>query len=283
MTGVLDRIAAGVLSDAMPVRSRVFLALVIYANREGDAWPSMPTLAKLVRTERRVVQRALRELEDAGLVFCRHRGKGGRGGGTSTYRVAPGAHEGLFNEALKGDCPDRSCEGEKGGPDSHPLPQKGDQGGHGLDPERATKSDQKGDQIVPKGRPPEPPDQYLTHKEPHSGDRPGRPFESEGEGLAARVGELVRLIEGHGLRIAGNPFVFRSRLLRACEEGLGEEELRGLLRRVSTGQNPMGALAKLLEQPFDWRKAFDERVPKHASSSGARAAGDVLGEVADGC
>ena len=71
-----------------PMAKLVGMVLGSYA-REGRAWPSQKTLAFKCTCGRRTVQRALLELEQAGLVEVEH-----RPGHSSVYRLAEVRHSG---------------------------------------------------------------------------------------------------------------------------------------------------------------------------------------------
>jgi hypothetical protein len=62
----------------------VLLALADYTNKEGIAWPAVPTLARKVRMSIRNVQRHLHTLENAGELEIR-RNQGRRG--SNIYRI----------------------------------------------------------------------------------------------------------------------------------------------------------------------------------------------------
>lgn len=52
---------------------RLYAVLRRYANGEGEAWPSMATLATRLRCDKATVRRRLKELTDAGFVVIEHR------------------------------------------------------------------------------------------------------------------------------------------------------------------------------------------------------------------
>lgn len=57
---------------------RLYAILRRYANSEGDAWPSIATLAERLRVDERTVKRRRKELVDAGLVVVDERFENGR-------------------------------------------------------------------------------------------------------------------------------------------------------------------------------------------------------------
>jgi hypothetical protein len=80
----------------------VLLALADFADAEGKCWPSLPTIARKSRIDRRQVQRALRQLESSGEIIRLETGNGrfpskycvqleGRYIVTSVTTTAPGA------------------------------------------------------------------------------------------------------------------------------------------------------------------------------------------------
>ncbi len=68
------------MHPGLPVKNlpwRILVCLAAHADAEGVCWPSVPTMAAMVRCTDRRVQIALRELEAAGLVKAVGRGPGG--------------------------------------------------------------------------------------------------------------------------------------------------------------------------------------------------------------
>ena len=74
------------VSDLSPTARAVCCALATFMDsRTGECWPSVETLATVLRRNRRTVQRALREIEDAGWVNVK---RGGGKGKATTYTAA---------------------------------------------------------------------------------------------------------------------------------------------------------------------------------------------------
>lgn len=85
----------------------VYVALTGRADRDGEAWPSMPTLAREARCSESQARRALKELREAGLVSWRTQSKANGGQSSNKYRVnlAPP----FLSD--RGRVPDRNREG----------------------------------------------------------------------------------------------------------------------------------------------------------------------------
>jgi hypothetical protein len=77
-----DEIAASRLG---PTARAVACALATYMNGDGACWPSINTIAALLRLNRRTVQRTLRKLEADGFLGVE---RGGGRGKPSTYTAA---------------------------------------------------------------------------------------------------------------------------------------------------------------------------------------------------
>jgi hypothetical protein len=71
-----------------PVEFAVLVVLADFANREGQAWPSKPTIAKRVRLSVKQVGRVVRALEQRGLLYIEP-GKAARGGNLYTLLFEP--------------------------------------------------------------------------------------------------------------------------------------------------------------------------------------------------
>ena len=58
----------------------VYIYLFDRANREGQCWPAVPTIAREIKLSEATVRRAIRDLRKAGLVETeqRYRTKGGK-------------------------------------------------------------------------------------------------------------------------------------------------------------------------------------------------------------
>ena len=58
----------------------VYIYLFDRANREGQCWPAVPTIAREIKLSKATVRRAIRDLRKAGLVETeqRYRTKGGK-------------------------------------------------------------------------------------------------------------------------------------------------------------------------------------------------------------
>jgi hypothetical protein len=91
------------LSEARLANRLVLIALADYAHDDGtNAFPSVPTIARKARVDERTVQRALRELEEAGDLEP----TGKTRSGVTIWRLKPGggnlSPEGLSNGSLTG-------------------------------------------------------------------------------------------------------------------------------------------------------------------------------------
>jgi hypothetical protein len=91
------------LSEARLANRLVLIALADYAHDDGtNAFPSVPTLARKARVDDRTVQRALRELEEAGELEQAGRTRSG----VTIWRLKPGggnlSPEGLGNGSVLG-------------------------------------------------------------------------------------------------------------------------------------------------------------------------------------
>lgn len=71
--------------DATAVRA--YVALAVYADQDGVAWPGITTLAAMLRCSRRNAQRAIRRLEQAGFLDIE---QGGGRAKSSRYRLRNG-------------------------------------------------------------------------------------------------------------------------------------------------------------------------------------------------
>lgn len=91
------------LSEARLAHRLVMVALADYAHDDGtNAFPSVPTIARKARVDERTVQRALRELEEAGEL----RATGKTRSGVAIWTLTPGGDklspEGLGNGSVTG-------------------------------------------------------------------------------------------------------------------------------------------------------------------------------------
>lgn len=66
----------------------VLVSLADYADQSGIAWPAIPRLAQEVQASDRTVQRALRSLEEVGLIFTEKRDRQDGGQTSNGYRLA---------------------------------------------------------------------------------------------------------------------------------------------------------------------------------------------------
>lgn len=73
-----------------PAEKLVLLALADHANDQGDAWPSVETLAKKSSTSSRTVLRILKELESSGWLTRQKRSRKNGSRTSSLYRLALG-------------------------------------------------------------------------------------------------------------------------------------------------------------------------------------------------
>lgn len=66
--------------DLPPRAVNVYQYLYIRANREGQCWPAVPTIARDLKLADKTVRRAIGDLKKAGLLECeqRYRGNGGK-------------------------------------------------------------------------------------------------------------------------------------------------------------------------------------------------------------
>jgi hypothetical protein len=60
------------------LRRAVLYKLALHASAEGESWPAVDRIAEPFGADRRDVQRALRELGQAGEIMCVERGRGVR-------------------------------------------------------------------------------------------------------------------------------------------------------------------------------------------------------------
>ncbi|MET8832450.1 helix-turn-helix domain-containing protein [Micromonospora sp. NPDC004540] len=86
-------------SHDLPKTDRlVLVAIVAHANADGDAWPSVQTIAEYVGCSERTVQRALRRLVEVGRLIARKVA----GIATRVYRLVLGGGD---TTAARGDIP----------------------------------------------------------------------------------------------------------------------------------------------------------------------------------
>jgi DNA-binding transcriptional ArsR family regulator len=91
------------LTLSTPARA-VLMALAVFADREGRAWPSVPTLSTTTGLHPGTVRRALTELAEAGLVTAPR----GRSGGRASTRWHIHPAQGTRGEPRAGDAPSGS-------------------------------------------------------------------------------------------------------------------------------------------------------------------------------
>lgn len=121
-SGTYGIIPREVLTDrALPPMAVVtYGVLALFANSQGRCWPSVGTLAELIGSDRRDVQRWLRLLEDAGhLQRTPHRHRDGRGGQGSNAYVLSTPQDGA------GEIPAPEVESEGEGVGKIPAPGAG--------------------------------------------------------------------------------------------------------------------------------------------------------------
>ena len=268
MTGTLDRIAQLVSAEALGElrcpRARVLFVLLLYGGSSGQACPSVATIARLTQTDLRRVRRALRELEDAGMIRAiGMRSRGGRGRAT-TYEVAPGARDGMYVAvAQTGDEATRVSETETG-----------------VEATRVSGVDTRvGDTRVGSEKPGSLSTETRVAEYPNPGrsdppnHRTKRTIEPTGVAetrvdLAAQSDALRRLAE-IGITFSGaNPFRVRIFLQQAFEEGLDLDGVEALGRAALGGDNPPGLLLSWLEHVSRWRARLAQvgERPKKAST-----------------
>lgn len=68
-------------------RKLVMLALADYANSRGEAWPSLPSIARMVHLHRDNIRRVLQSLVDDGWLGVIHQGRGGNPRDTTRYQI----------------------------------------------------------------------------------------------------------------------------------------------------------------------------------------------------
>ncbi|SCL42168.1 helix-turn-helix domain-containing protein [Micromonospora aurantiaca (nom. illeg.)] len=86
--------------DLKPTERLVLVAIVAHANADGDAWPSVATIADYVGCSERTVQRALRRLVEVGRLLVRKVANIA----TRVYRLVVGGGD---KQAAGGDIPAR--------------------------------------------------------------------------------------------------------------------------------------------------------------------------------
>lgn len=287
MTGILDRIAAVATSDGLPLRPRVLLALLCFANDHGEAWPSVPTLAQALGAGERKVREALKALEADGLIECESRGKGGRNGGTTHWLIAPqataGGIAGLRNPAENGQGlgPENPAENGQGYSAENPA-----EIGQGIGPKpcpnRAETLPESGPKPCPNRAA-----NYTIEQTKKTMEAPERPMDGSRDG--PRLGDLLDVLERFGLRVDSRArFRFGSRVTLAGREGLTTNDLTALVRKAKAeGENPLGLLWHWLEVPTRWRDVLlDAKAvtrPRVARSregrGGLSTAADLISQV----
>lgn len=279
MTGSLDRLAAIATHPAMPVRTRVLLALLCHADPEGRAWPSVNGLARRVASTERTVRRALSDLEASGLIHCEQRGRGGRSRGMTVWTIAPDARPDTWQTLLKGDGSDPPCSPQRGaeantdsaakeGPPKPPFP---DERG-AVSEQTLSETDRK---PCPK-RPPEP-SMNLAREPMEKGGRDPTPL-----GVSTSA-ELWAVMLQHGLRPTGNTFAIRRDLIRCAEERMTPVQFEQLVLHAKSDpsiENPLGLICHWIGTPDLWRDVLEGNPNdlrfKPTASSGPQSAGDVL-------
>jgi len=75
----------------LPHRARaVYIYLADRANRNGECWPAIPTIAKELRLSQSTVRRALRDLREAGLITTEQRLRSNGGKSSLLYTLRQG-------------------------------------------------------------------------------------------------------------------------------------------------------------------------------------------------
>ena len=75
----------------LPHRARaVYIYLADRANRNGECWPAIPTIAKELRLSQSTVRRALRDLREAGWITTEQRLRSNGGKSSLLYTLRQG-------------------------------------------------------------------------------------------------------------------------------------------------------------------------------------------------
>ena len=68
----------------------VFLYLLDHANKQGECWPSIPTIAEDLKISESTVRRAVKELKKAGLLTTEQRFRQNGGKSSLCYKIKSG-------------------------------------------------------------------------------------------------------------------------------------------------------------------------------------------------
>jgi len=72
----------------LPHRARaVYIYLADRANRNGECWPAIPTIARELKFSQSTVRRALRDLREAGLITTKQRLRSNGGKSSLLYTL----------------------------------------------------------------------------------------------------------------------------------------------------------------------------------------------------
>ncbi len=77
-------------SDVSSKAVAVFLYLLDHANKQGECWPSIPTIAEDLKISESTVRRAVKELKKAGLLKTEQRFRQNGGKSSLCYKIKSG-------------------------------------------------------------------------------------------------------------------------------------------------------------------------------------------------
>ncbi len=77
-------------SDVSSKAVAVFLYLLDHANKQGECWPSIPTIAEDLKVSESTVRRAVKELKKAGLLKTEQRYRPNGGKSSLCYKIKSG-------------------------------------------------------------------------------------------------------------------------------------------------------------------------------------------------
>ena len=77
-------------SDVSSKAVAVFLYLLDHANKQGECWPSIPTIAEDLKISESTVRRAVKELKKAGLLTTEQRYRQNGGKSSLCYKLKSG-------------------------------------------------------------------------------------------------------------------------------------------------------------------------------------------------
>ena len=77
-------------SDVSSKAVAVFLYLLDHANKQGECWPSIPTIAEELKISESTVRRAVKELKKSGLLTTEQRFRQNGGKSSLCYKIKSG-------------------------------------------------------------------------------------------------------------------------------------------------------------------------------------------------